>query len=187
MNLDLKISYKPQYLQSDYEETVRDIIFKEKIGKSLSSNFHLEDIYQKRVKTLSGGELQRLSIARCLAKEADIYLIDEPSAYLDVEERISLAKTIKDFMMEQEKICFVVDHDLLLISYLADSIIVFSGEPGKQGKSSEIFTFERGISELLKSLDITLRKDKDSGRPRINKKDSVLDREQKQKGNWAIF
>ncbi len=187
MDLNLKISYKPQYLQSDYEETVRDVIIKEKIGKSLSSNFHLEDIYQKRIKTLSGGELQRLSIARCLAKEADIYLIDEPSAYLDVEERISLAKTIKDFMMEQEKICFVVDHDLLLISYLADSIIVFSGEPGKKGKSSEIFAFEKGISELLKNLDITLRKDKDSGRPRINKKDSVLDREQKQKGNWAIF
>ncbi len=187
INLDLKISYKPQYLPSDSEDIVRDIIIKEKIGKSISSEFHLEDIYQKRIKTLSGGELQRLSIARCLAKEADIYLIDEPSAYLDVEERISLAKTIKDFMMEKEKICFVVDHDLLLISYLADSILVFSGEAGKLGKSSEIFSFEKGISELLKSLDITLRKDKDSGRPRINKKDSVLDREQKRKGNWAIF
>jgi ATP-binding cassette subfamily E protein 1 len=187
IDLDLKISYKPQYLPSDSDEIVRDIIIKEKIEKSISSEFHLEDIYQKRIKNLSGGELQRFSIARCLAKEADIYLIDEPSAYLDVEERISLAKTIKDFMMEKEKICFVVDHDLLLISYLADSILVFSGEASKIGKSSEVFSFEKGISELLKSLDITLRKDKDSGRPRINKKDSVLDREQKRKGNWAVF
>lgn len=187
MDLNLKMSYKPQYLPSNSEEMVRDIIIKEKIGKNLSSEFHLEDIYSKKISTLSGGELQRLSIVRCLAKEADIYLLDEPSAYLDVEERISLAKTIKDFMMEKEKICFVVDHDLLLISYLADSILVFSGQSGKEGKSSEIFSFEKGISELLKSLDITLRKDKDSGRPRINKKDSVLDREQKKKGNWAIF
>jgi ATP-binding cassette, sub-family E, member 1 len=187
LDLNLKISYKPQQLPSDSEETVRDIIIKEKIGKSLASDFHLEDIYQKRIKTLSGGELQRISIARCLSKEADIYLIDEPSAYLDVEERISLAKTIKDFMMENEKICFVVDHDLLLISYLADSILVFSGNPGKLGKSSEIFSFEEGISTLLKSLNITLRKDKQCGRPRINKKDSVLDREQKEKNKWAIF
>jgi ATP-binding cassette, sub-family E, member 1 len=187
LDLDLKISYKPQYLPTDSEDVVRDIMIREKIGKGLSSEFHLEDIYPKKVKNLSGGELQRLSIARCLSKDADIYLLDEPSAYLDVEERISLAKIVKDFMMEKEKICFVVDHDLLLISYLADSIIVFSGESGKNGKSSEIYTFEKGISELLKKLDITLRKDKDSGRPRINKKDSVLDREQKQKGNWAIF
>ncbi len=187
LDLDLKMSYKPQYLPSDSEENVREIIIKEKIPKSLSSDFHLEDIYQKKRKNLSGGELQRFSIARCLAKEADIYLIDEPSAYLDVEERISLAKVIKDFMMEKEKICFVVDHDLLLISYLADSIVVFSGESGKQGKSSEIFSFEEGISTLLKSLNITLRKDKESGRPRINKKDSVLDREQKEKNKWAIF
>lgn len=187
LNLDLKISYKPQYLSTDIEGTVRDTIIKEKIGKGISSEFHLEDIYNKSIKNLSGGELQRLSIAKCLSKEADIYLIDEPSAYLDVEERISLSKIIKDFMLENGKICFVIDHDLLLISYLADSIILFSGEPGKKGKSSEIFSFEKGISELLKSLEITLRKDRESGRPRINKRDSVLDREQKEKEKWAIF
>jgi len=162
-------------------------MFKEKIDKRLASDFNLETLSQKKINTLSGGELQRLSIARCLAKEADIYLIDEPSAYLDVEERISLAKTIKDFMMEKEKIAFVVDHDLLLMSYLADSVVVFSGEPGKAGKSSEVYSFEKGISELLKQLNITLRKDKETGRPRINKKNSVLDREQKERNEWAIF
>ncbi len=187
LNLNMTVSYKPQYLPTDSDELVRDIIIREKIGKNLSSEFKLENIYQKRLKTLSGGELQRLSIARCLAKEAEIYLIDEPSAYLDVEERIGLAKIIKDFMMEKEKISFVVDHDLLLISYLADSIVLFSGESGKQGRSSEIFSFEKGVGELLKSLDITLRKDKESGRPRINKKGSVLDREQKSEKKYADF
>ena len=187
LDLNLKISYKPQYLPSDSEEIIRDIMFKEKIDKRLASDFNLETLSQKKINTLSGGELQRLSIARCLAKEADIYLIDEPSAYLDVEERISLAKTIKDFMMEKEKIAFVVDHDLLLMSYLADSVVVFSGEPGKAGKSSEVYYFEKGISELLKQLNITLRKDKETGRPRINKKNSVLDREQKERKEWAIF
>ena len=183
----LDISYKPQYLFSDSEEVVRDIMIKEKINKRFMSIFNLASIQQKKVKQLSGGELQRFSIARCLAKDADIYLIDEPSAYLDVEERISVAKSIKELMSEKEKTAFVVDHDLLLVSYLADNIIVFSGEAGKHGKSSEILDFEEGISRLLKELDVTLRKDRESGRPRINKRGSVLDREQKAEGKWAVF
>lgn len=187
LDLDLKISYKPQYLDTNSEDFVRDVIFKEKISKNLASMFSLEVLYHKQIKTLSGGELQRFSIARALAKEADIYLIDEPSAYLDVEERISCAKAIKEIMIQTGKTAFVVDHDLLLISYLADSVILFSGQSGIEGHSSEVYGFEKGISELLKQLDITLRKDKESGRPRINKKGSVLDREQKESGNYAEF
>lgn len=187
LDLNLEISYKPQYLFTESEDVVRDVMFKEKINKKLSSTFNLGVLAGKKVKELSGGELQRFSVARCLSKDADIYLIDEPSAYLDVEERISVAKAIKDIMVEREKTAFVVDHDLLVVSYLADSIINFSGIPGKYGETSEVKNFEEGISELLKSLDITLRKDKDSGRPRINKKDSVLDREQKETNKWAIL
>ncbi|MEA3248602.1 MAG: ribosome biogenesis/translation initiation ATPase RLI [Nanoarchaeota archaeon] len=187
LDLKLDISYKPQYLFTESDEIVKNIMFREKIGKKLASVFNLGVLQAKKLKELSGGELQRFSIARCLAKDAEIYLIDEPSAYLDVEERISVAKAIKDIMTEREKTAFVIDHDLLLISYLADSIINFDGEPGIKGRTSKIRGFEEGISELLKSLDITLRKDKDSGRPRINKKNSVLDREQKIAGKWAIF
>jgi len=187
LELNLEISYKPQYLFTDSNEIVKNIMFKEKIGKKIASTFNLGVLQTKKLKELSGGELQRFSVARCLAKEADIYLLDEPSAYLDVEERISVAKAIKEIMTEKEKTAFVVDHDLLLISYLADSVINFEGESGINGKASEIREFELGISKLLESLDITLRKDKDSGRPRINKKNSVLDREQKEKKEWAKF
>jgi ATP-binding cassette subfamily E protein 1 len=183
--LDLKISYKPQYLDSNSEETVRDIMFKEKISKNIASMFSLEVLHHKQIKTLSGGELQRFSIARALSKEADIYLIDEPSAYLDVEERISCAKAIKEIMIQTGKTAFVVDHDLLLISYLADSVILFTGKSGIEGNSSELYSFEKGISELLKHLDITLRKDKETGRPKINKKGSVLDRQQREDDRWA--
>ncbi|MCK5321357.1 ribosome biogenesis/translation initiation ATPase RLI [Candidatus Pacearchaeota archaeon] len=187
LDLKLDISYKPQYLFTRSDEVIKNIMFKEKIGKKLASVFNLGVLQAKKLNALSGGELQRFSIARCLAKDAEVYLIDEPSAYLDVEERISVAKAIKDIMIEREKTAFVIDHDLLLISYLADSIINFDGEPGVRGRTSEIRSFEEGISELLKSLDITLRKDKDSGRPRINKKNSVLDKEQKKAGRWAVF
>ncbi|MDH3352853.1 MAG: ribosome biogenesis/translation initiation ATPase RLI [Nanoarchaeota archaeon] len=187
LDLNLDISYKPQYLFTESEDIVRDIMFKEKISKKLASVFNLGVLAGKKLKELSGGELQRFSVARCLARDADVYLIDEPSAYLDVEERISVAKAIKDIMVEREKTAFVVDHDLLLVSYLADSVINFSGVPGRSGEASEIKSFEDGISELLRSLDVTLRKEKDSGRPRINKKGSVLDREQKEKGKWVML
>jgi ATP-binding cassette, sub-family E, member 1 len=187
LDLKLDVSYKPQYLFTDSDETIRDIMFNEKIGKKMASIFNLGVLSGKKLNQLSGGELQRFSIARCLAKDADVYLIDEPSAYLDVEERISVAKAIKEMMVEKERTAFVVDHDLLLVSYLADSVINFGGESGIKGEASEIRGFEEGISELLKSLDITLRKDKESGRPRINKHGSVKDREQKSKGKWAVF
>jgi len=187
LDLGIDVSYKPQYLFRESEDFVRDIIFREKIGKKLASVFNLGVLVGKKLKELSGGELQRFSIARCLAKDADVYFLDEPSAYLDVEERIVVAKAIKDIMTEKEKTAFVVDHDLLLVSYLADSIINFSGVSGKSGVASEVVGFEEGVSNLLKSLDVTLRKDKDSGRPRINKRGSVLDREQKLKNRWAIF
>ena len=185
LDLNLNISYKPQYLFTEDTTTVRDICFREKINKKMKSIFNVGVLESKKICELSGGELQRFSVARCLAKEADIYLIDEPSAYLDVEERISVAKAIKDIMVEKEKTAFVVDHDLLVVSYLADSVINFEGEAGVLGVASEVRTFEKGITELLKSLDITLRKDPASGRPRINKKDSVLDREQKARNEWA--
>lgn len=187
LDLKLEVSYKSQYLFTESEETVQHIILAEKIDKKLISTFNLMSISSKKLKELSGGELQRFSIARCLSKDADIYLIDEPSAYLDVEERISSAKAIKEFMVEKEKTAFVVDHDLLLVSYLADSVIVFDGVSGKYGKTSEVLSFQEGISSLLSSLEITLRKDKESGRPKINKKGSVLDREQKSKGEWAVL
>ena len=90
-------------------------------------------------------------------------------------------------MIEKEKTAFIIDHDLLLISYLADHIINFDGESGVYGESSQLKNFKDGITDLLKSLEITLRKDLETNRPRINKKDSFLDREQKQKKEWAIF
>ena len=187
LDLNLKISYKPQYLFTESKELVRDIMFKEKIGKKLASVFNLGVLQGKVLEELSGGELQRFSVARCLAKDADVYLIDEPSAYLDVEERISVAKAIKEIMVGKEKTAFVIDHDLLFVSYLADSVINFEGKGGFVGRASEIKEFKEGISGLLEDLKVTLRKDSESGRPRINKLGSVLDREQKKSGEWAVF
>jgi ATP-binding cassette subfamily E protein 1 len=184
LDLKLKVSYKPQYLEEDSEELVATIIQREKINKRIISLLSLESLFMHQLKQLSGGELQRLAIAACLAKDADIYLIDEPSAYLDVEERLQAARAIEETIKEKERAAFVVDHDLLFLSYIADSMIVFSGKSGKSGSASKPYEIVGGMNELLRMLDITLRRDDETGRPRINKKDSVLDREQRKSGNW---
>ena len=53
---------------------------------------------------------------------ADIYLIDEPSAYLDSEQRIVVARVIKRFIMHAKKTAFVVEHDFLMATYLSDRV-----------------------------------------------------------------
>lgn len=92
----------------------------------------LEDIIDNEVQALSGGELQRVALIMALGKPADVYLIDEPSAYLDSEQRIVTAKVIKRFIMNAKKAAFIVEHDFIMATYMADQVMVFEGEPGKK-------------------------------------------------------
>ena len=78
----------------------------------------------------------------------------------------------------------VIDHDLTFIDFLSDKIMVFSGEPAISGKAQGPFAVGEGMNKLLAYLNITVRRDKDTKRPRINKTDSVLDREQKLDGKY---
>ncbi|MCC6041731.1 MAG: ribosome biogenesis/translation initiation ATPase RLI [Desulfurococcaceae archaeon] len=146
----------------------------------LVKRLKLNKLFERRVDELSGGELQKLAIAVTLAKDADLYFIDEPSAYLDVEERISVAKVIRRIIEDRMKAAIVVEHDLLLQTYVSDRVMVFWGEPAVEGHASKPLNLHVGLNLLLKNLDVTVRRDPDTGRPRINKPDSVLDREQKQ-------
>lgn len=148
----------------------------------LVKRLKLNKLLDRRVDDLSGGELQKLAIAVTLAKDVDIYFLDEPSAYLDVEERIAVAKTIRRIVEEKHKAAIVVEHDLLLQTYVSDRVMVFWGEPAVEGHSTKPMDLKEGLNLLLKYLDVTVRRDPESGRPRINKTDSVLDREQKQRG-----
>ena len=136
----------------------------------------------KKLNELSGGELQRVAIALCLSKDADLFLLDEPSAYLDVEQRLLISKIIFDLMEHSGKSALVVDHDLLFIDYLSQRLIVFDGKPAVRGNTKGPFTMEDGMNLFLEDLNITMRRDKESKRPRVNKEDSVKDREQKEKG-----
>jgi ATP-binding cassette subfamily E protein 1 len=145
---------------------------------------NIEELLDHNVKTLSGGELQRVAITLALGKPADIYLIDEPSAYLDSEQRVIAAKVIKRFILHSRKTAFIVEHDFIMATYLADRVIIYDGIPSVNCTASEPQSLVTGMNKFLEQLDITLRRDKVNFRPRINKNQSQMDVEQKHKGNY---
>ncbi|KYK38050.1 MAG: ribosome biogenesis/translation initiation ATPase RLI [Theionarchaea archaeon] len=187
----LIISYKPQYLESGYKGTVQEVLFA--LNKTPLSSFQmteiikplgLERLMDNIVSELSGGELQRLSIVLCLLRDADIYLLDEPSAYLDVEQRLAAARVVRRFMEQNEKAAMIVEHDLVSVDYISDRLIVFLGTPGVDGEASPPVGLRDGMNTFLKTIGITFRREPETGRPRANKEESLLDREQKSKGEY---
>merc|ERR1711959_834866 len=147
----------------------------------------IEQIKDQEVQHLSGGELQRTALVMALGKPADIYLLDEPSAYLDVEQRIVTARVIKRFILHAKKTAFVVEHDFIMATYLADRVIVYEGEPGIHCIASSPMSLFEGMNRFLAQLEITFRRDPTNFRPRINKTESVKDREQKGTGNYFVM
>ncbi len=194
---DFKVSYKPQYIRAEeYEDkTVYQVLYEANpdavtpgswLYMELVKKMRLDRFYDRRASTLSGGELQKLAIAQTLARDADIYLLDEPSAYLDVEERLSVAKIIRRLTETREVAAFVVEHDVLIQDYVSDRVIVILGEPGLRGHASKPLSLKEGMNRFLRELGVTFRKDPDTGRPRINREGSYLDRMQKAKGEYYM-
>jgi ATP-binding cassette subfamily E protein 1 len=181
------VSYKPQYLEGNDELVITAFgSALEKYEAQILRPMNINPLLMKKINELSGGELQRVAIALCLAKKADIYLLDEPSAGLDVEQRIRVSKIIADVMEQRGTTAMVVDHDLLFVDYLSKQIIVFEGEPAVSGSVNGPFEMQEGMNRFLLSLDITMRRDEESLRPRINKPGSQKDREQRS-GNKLYY
>ena len=188
----MHVSYKPQKITPSSDCSVRELLLKKIKSMFLNQQFQsdvvkplqVEGILDQKVKTLSGGELQRVAIILCLGKPADIYLIDEPSAHLDSEQRIVAAKVIKRFILHAKKTAFIVEHDFIMATYLADRVIVYEGVPSVNAVAKTPQTLVSGMNSFLESLSITFRRDPENFRPRINKSESVKDREQKESGNY---
>ncbi|KAI7788981.1 translation initiation factor rli1 [Diaporthe eres] len=192
---DMRISMKPQTITPKFEGTVRQLFFKKIRASFLSPQFQtdvvkplkLDDFIDQEVKNLSGGELQRVAIVLALGLPADIYVIDEPSAYLDSEQRIIASRVIKRFIMHAKKTAFIVEHDFIMATYLADRVIVFDGQPGINAHANTPESLLTGCNSFLKNLDVTFRRDPVNYRPRINKGGSQLDQEQKMNGNYFFL
>ncbi|MFA6088564.1 MAG: ATP-binding cassette domain-containing protein, partial [Candidatus Woesearchaeota archaeon] len=184
----IKVSYKPQYIDTQSEKTVfelfahewEDIFFDMHIKKPL----HIDKIKHHKVCELSGGQLQRVAIADCLTKKCDLYLLDEPSAYLDIEQRLEISKIIRNVMEVHRKTAIVVDHDLLFLDYISDKLIVFEGIPAIHGSSFGPVSMNEGMTHFLKDIGVTFRRDDETLRPRTNKENSQLDKIQKSENKY---
>jgi len=189
---EIKVAYKPQYISPDFSGSVRDY-FEDKSPQLFTSSFFKAEIFDalnlkylldKQIDTLSGGELQRAAIASCLVQDADIFLVDEPSAYLDSEQRMITSRTIRRVIEKSGKSALIVDHDVYFIDMVSDALVVFDGVPGVNGLARGPFSLHEGMNRFLKDVDITFRRDEETKRPRVNKPDSYMDRKQRQEGEY---
>jgi ATP-binding cassette subfamily E protein 1 len=189
---ELEVSYKPQYISAEYEGTVQELLmsiakeeftsgwYKAEILQPLGLNKLLE----RNIAELSGGELQKTAIAACLSKKVELYLLDEPSAYLDVEERLNMARTIRRVVEARSATAFVVEHDVVAQDFIADRLMVFTGEPGIKGVANPPTSLRDGMNTFLKEMKVTFRRDPITKRPRVNKEGSKLDKFQKEIGEY---
>ena len=193
IEIGARISFKPQYLKQDYDGDVHSLLYVaynqnaiegSKIEEQILIPMGIKKLYEKNVKNLSGGELQKVAVAASLMRQADIYALDEPSAFLDIEDRIALAKFLQRFIRAQGKSAIIIDHDIQLIDHVADSLVIFEGYPSLEGKASPPMQKEAGMNKFLKALSVTYRRDENTGRPRVNKEGGRLDRMQKDSGDY---
>ena len=192
INKKLKIAYKPQYLTSDVDVEVISVLDKANeipiMGsieeEQIVEPLKIKKLYNKSVKNLSGGELQKVAVVSCLLQKADVYALDEPSAFMDVEDRIAIAKFIQKFVRSYGKSAIIIDHDLLLMDLISDSMVIFEGTSGVEGHATSPLSKTKAMNQFLKSLEITFRRDEKTLRPRVNKDASRLDKQQKDSGNY---
>ena len=185
--IELKVAVKPQYIKIEKNNLVAELIKDIKLAPHLSQSYKkrlinkldLANISERYISELSGGELQKVSIAKCLSSEADIYLLDEPSAFLDVEMRLQVAQLLRKSIEELKKAAFVVEHDIIMQDFIADSILVFEGNPGLNGNALPPQNLRDGFNLFLKMMSITFRRDSITKRPRVNKLGSNKDTYQK--------
>lgn len=183
-----KVSYKPQYIKAEEGVGVEQLFSSKNLNSSIleecKRRLDVNRLMLKELDELSGGELQRVAITLALSTEANLYLLDEPSAFLDIEQRLNLADLLRSIFADSEKSAFVVDHDVVFVDAVSSRLIVFKGEQSTRGDASAPMDKHEGMNAFLKLVDVTMRRDKDTNRPRINKPGSVLDREQKESGEY---
>ncbi|KAK4389108.1 ABC transporter E family member 2 [Sesamum angolense] len=109
---------------------------------------HQAPVMDRNVGDLSGGELQRFAIAVVAIQNAEIYMFDEPSSYLDVKQRLKAAQVIRSLLRPNSYV-IVVEHDLSVLDYLSDFICCLYGKPGVYGVVTLPFSVREGINIFL--------------------------------------
>lgn len=147
-NLSLPISVRENiaYALRYYQKVYRD----ERVDE-LIELCHLETVADKPAKSLSGGEKQRTAIARALAEEAKVLLLDEPFAHLDFANRRRLTQTIRTLAEETGTACIFVTHDAPDALSLSDRMgILYQGKLLQVGTPQEVY--QQPVSEYVAEL-----------------------------------
>lgn len=103
---------------------------------------------KRDIRVLSGGELQRFAIAMVALQDAEVYMFDEPSSYLDVKQRLNAALCIRS-LLTPTRYVICVEHDLSVLDYLSDFICCLYGTPGAYGVVTLPFSVRDGINIFL--------------------------------------
>jgi ATP-binding cassette subfamily E protein 1 len=191
LEFELDVAYKPQYVEVDQPMRVDAFLSSvtDEFGTSywdteIARPLQLERLMEQQLTDLSGGERQRVAIAATLSEDADLFVLDEPSAHLDVEQRVQATTAIRRYAENHDATVLVIDHDIYMVDLLADRLMVFEGEPADHGHASTPQEMRAGMNDFLSELGITFRRDERTGRPRINKPGSQLDRKQRREGEY---
>ncbi len=106
------------------------------------------DLAHKDFEALSGGQKQKVLIARAMAQEPDIYLFDEPISFLDVKNQLAVMEMARDLVKEQNKIVLMVVHDLNMALRYSDEILLLKdGRIVSHGKPDAVLN-EKNIAEV---------------------------------------
>jgi ATP-binding cassette subfamily E protein 1 len=110
--------------------------------------------------------------------------LDETSEHFDVEQGVQGTRTIRRYAENEGATVVVIDHDIYMMDLLADRLMVFDGSPAEHGRAAEPTDMRSGMNAFLSNLAITFRRDERTNRPRVNKPESQLDKEQKRSGEY---
>ena len=117
------------------------------IFDEITEELGLDHLIERKVKELSGGELQRMAICATLMREADVYFFDEPSSYLDIYQRMKIVKIIQ--RLSETKRVIVIEHDLAVLDVLADLVHIVYGKKGAFGVFTPARTTRQAINAYL--------------------------------------
>jgi ATP-binding cassette, sub-family E, member 1 len=151
---ELKPVIKPQYVDAIKKKikgnvgeyiTKRDALQR---SEQLKTDLELTKLYDRNIEELSGGELQRFALMIVLIQKAEIYMFDEPTSYLDVKQRIKMARLIRS-MQSHDNYLIVIEHDLSILDYLSDFVCCLYGEPSAYGVVTMPSSVREGINIFL--------------------------------------
>lgn len=132
-------------------ETANDIAIAEKYMK-LTDVFGMKD---KMMSELSGGEQQLAAIARALAQEPELLLLDEPTSHLDISHQVQILNLIQQLNEQLKLTVLIIIHDLNLASEYCDYLIMMNeGKVHVKGTPVEVLTYQT-IEDVYKTVVIT--------------------------------